>query len=157
VRRRRAHADLRAERGALRARRRGERKRRGAELRAHAVFRLQPEHGDAFAHFADLQRLHRGADHFESRRRRDGHDHRCIGTRARHIVGDADADVELIAGRHHGRHVWRQHEVAAHERRPLRGADRGLADRHGHDAHAPAEGVRHGVGEFVIALDVDDA
>ena len=122
-----------------------------ARLGAHVELRA------GLAALVDLERLRRIADHLEpargGERERDGR----FLARARDVVGQADADLDRVAGRHGKRRVRQDHHVAAHRGA---GALRGgglVVHGHRHHAQAAVEALGHGVAELAAAVHVDQA
>ena len=81
----------------------------------------------------------------------------AVVARAREIVGDADADIGLVAGRQRGGRIGREHEIAAHRGGSPPRADQVGRHRHRHHAQLAVEIVRHRVLEILLAVHVDDA
>src|SRR5579863_3999596 len=125
---------------------------------AESFSRAQFVYHHAFAHFAEFYFLLGRANNIETWRRREGElDRYFLATEAGKIVGDANADFELVARRDHARHIRREHEIAAHRGRVLHDADLVRAHGHGHDAQLAVEIVGQGPAEFAAVLDIDDA
>ena len=102
--------------------------------------------------------MRRVAHHLQLRRRRQQDVDGCrLAVQPFEVVADAHADVELIARRHHRRHVRRHDEAVTHRGGGLRLADFLRRHRNRHDADLAVEVVRHRVDELLLAADFGNA